>query len=119
MKNILIVDDASLMRNIIRTILNQMGHENIYEAATGLQAIDTIKNQKLDLVITGLAMPISSGLDVIKYIRTMKMDLPIIVETSKSDNVYRDQCLEHGAAAYIVKPFATEVFKKAVAKQLG
>ncbi|MCC6048386.1 MAG: response regulator, partial [Thermodesulfobacterium sp.] len=67
---ILIVDDFSTMRKIIRNILTQLGFKNILEADDGTTALEILKKEKVDLIISDWNMPKMSGLELLKAVRS-------------------------------------------------
>ena len=115
---ILVVDDMSTMRRIIRTILNQLGYSNIDEAENGKQALAKLKNEKYDFVITDWNMPEMDGLTLVEEVRKDPelKSLPILMVTAeaKKENVMR--ALKAGVNNYIVKPFTPEVLKEKMEK---
>jgi two-component system chemotaxis response regulator CheY len=115
---ILVVDDMSTMRRIIRTILNQLGYSNIEEAENGKQALAKLKSEKFDFVITDWNMPEMDGLTLVKQIRSDPelKHLPVLMVTAeaKKENVL--EALKAGVNNYIVKPFTPEVLKEKMEK---
>ncbi len=115
---ILVVDDMSTMRRIIRTILNQLGYTNIDEAENGKQALAKLKSEKFDFVITDWNMPEMDGLTLVKEIRNDPelKHLPVLMVTAeaKKENVL--EALKAGVNNYIVKPFTPEVLKEKMEK---
>ena len=115
---ILVVDDMSTMRRIIRTILNQLGYTNIEEAENGKQALAKLKNEKFDFVITDWNMPEMDGLTLVKTIRSDPelKHLPVLMVTAeaKKENVL--EALKAGVNNYIVKPFTPEILKEKMEK---
>ncbi len=115
---ILVVDDMSTMRRIIRTILNQLGYENIEEAENGKQALAKLRSEKFDFVVTDWNMPEMDGLTLVQEIRKDEnlKSLPVLMVTAeaKKENVL--MALKAGVNNYIVKPFTPEVLKEKIEK---
>ena len=115
---ILVVDDMSTMRRIIRTILNQLGYSNIEEAENGKQALAKLKKEKFDFVITDWNMPEMDGLALVEAIRNDEelKHIPVLMVTAeaKKENVMK--ALKAGVNNYIVKPFTPEVLKEKMEK---
>ncbi len=115
---ILVVDDMSTMRRIIRTILNQLGYQNIDEAENGKQALAKLKSEKFDFVVTDWNMPEMDGLTLVQEIRKDPelKHLPVLMVTAeaKKENVLL--ALKAGVNNYIVKPFTPEVLKEKIEK---
>ena len=106
-ETILVVDDSSLFRNLIKKLL-KMHNFNVLEANDGQKALDVLeKNKHIDLVITDYEMPKLDGLGLIKSIRKTYsiQKLPIIVISSLSSQSTIVRCLKNGANDYLHKPF--------------
>jgi len=110
----LIVDDMATMRRIIRSILNQLGYQNIDEAEDGKVALQKLKQQKYDFVITDWNMPNMTGIELVQAIRKDPdlKHLPVLMVTAegKKENVI--MALKAGVNNYIVKPFTPETLKQ-------
>ncbi len=115
---ILVVDDMSTMRRIIKTILNQLGYTNIDEAENGKQALAKLKNEKYDFVITDWNMPEMDGLSLVKAIRSDEelKSLPVLMVTAEAKKENVMEALKAGVNNYIVKPFTPEVLKEKMEK---
>ncbi len=115
---ILTVDDMSTMRKIIRTILSQLGYNNVEEAGDGKEALFKLKATKFDLVLLDWNMPQMDGITLLKEIRNdpQLKDVPVIMVTAeaKKENVLA--AIQAGANNYIVKPFTPEVLKEKIEK---
>ena len=115
---ILVVDDMSTMRRIIKTILNQLGYTNIEEAEDGKQALAKLKKEKFDFVITDWNMPEMDGLTLVKAIRSDEelKNLPVLMVTAEARKENVMEALKAGVNNYIVKPFTPEVLKEKMEK---
>ena len=115
---ILVVDDMSTMRRIIKTILNQLGYSNIEEAENGRQALGKLKKEKFDFVITDWNMPEMDGLELVKQIRSDDelKSLPVLMVTAEAKKENVMEALKAGVNNYIVKPFTPEVLKEKMEK---
>jgi two-component system, chemotaxis family, chemotaxis protein CheY len=116
----LVVDDFSTMRRVVRRLLKEMGFENVAEAEDGVSALATLKSQPYDCVICDIGMPIMSGIDLLKMVRTdaTLRHIPMLMitaEARKEDIVLAMQC---GAAGYLVKPFTKGALEERVKKVL-
>ena len=104
---ILVVDDSRTLRRILTMSLKNLGLTNVVEAANGLEAVDIIRNQAVDLVLLDLEMPELDGLGVLEIIKKddeFKM-LPVIV-ISGADQIEKTiRCIEIGAEDYLPKPY--------------
>ncbi|NPA41222.1 MAG: response regulator [Aquificae bacterium] len=115
---ILVVDDMSTMRRIIRTILNQLGYSNIEEAENGKQALAKLKKEKFDFVVTDWNMPEMDGLSLVKAIRSDQelKHIPVLMVTAEAKKENVMEALKAGVNNYIVKPFTPEVLKEKMEK---
>ncbi len=115
---ILVVDDMSTMRRIIRTILNQLGYTNIEEAENGKQALAKLKKEKFDFVVTDWNMPEMDGLSLVKAIRADEelKHIPVLMVTAEAKKENVMEALKAGVNNYIVKPFTPEVLKEKMEK---
>ena len=100
---ILVVDDDSNIRDLLKQSLENEGYE-VRTAADGYEAIDTFKKYEPDIMLLDIMLPGKSGRDVCTEIRKFSSK-PIIMITAKGDVVDKVVCLELGADDFIVKPF--------------
>jgi two-component system, chemotaxis family, chemotaxis protein CheY len=107
-RTILIVDDSPTIRRMVRASLDNQIATAFTEAASGLQAIETLAVTPVDLVILDLNMPDMHGLDVLRFVRSHEhyRDVPVMILTTRGDEASRDAALRAGASAYMTKPFA-------------
>jgi two-component system KDP operon response regulator KdpE len=103
---ILVVDDEQPIRKLLRLGFLAEGYEFL-EAANGKIAVQML-SQKPDLVILDLGLPDINGLDLLQKIRGSHEGLPIVVLSSRSDELTKVQALESGADDYVTKPFGME-----------
>lgn len=119
--NILIVDDYPIMLRIVRSLLTQLGFNNIDEASDGSIAITKIQEKKYDLIISDWNMENVTGLDLLKNVRGNEntKNIPFIMVTaeSKVENVVAAK--QAGVNNYIVKPFNAETLKAKLISVLG
>ncbi len=103
----LIVDDFSTMRRIVRGLLKEMGCNNADEAEDGTVALQMLKNQRYDFVVSDINMPNMNGFDLLKAVKaddTLK-HLPVLMVTAEARKEDIVLAAQSGAAGYIVKPF--------------
>ena len=114
---ILVVDDFTTMRKVVRNLLKQGGYENIVEAEDGVVALRMIKAQKIDFIISDWNMPNMSGLELLKAVRADAevSATPFLMVTAEAlqDNVIA--AVKAGVSNYIVKPFTSEVLSEKIA----
>ena len=119
---LLVVDDSSTMRRIIRNTLERLGHTDVVEAEHGVEAWEKLSvDESIKVVITDWNMPEMNGLDLVKKIRAEKKyeDMPIIMVTTEGGKAEVITALKAGVNNYIVKPFTPQVLKKKLEDVLG
>lgn len=118
---VLIVDDFSTMRKIIRNILVQLGFKNILEADDGTTALEVLSREKVDLILADWNMPKMSGLELLKAVRSDERlkNIPFIMITAEAQKENVLEAIKHGVNQYVVKPFTPEVLKEKLEKVLG
>ncbi|HAO21047.1 MAG: response regulator [Desulfobacteraceae bacterium IS3] len=112
---VLIVDDFSIMRGIIRRmLLKEFGTNNIFEAEDGITAWQILSSEKIDLVLCDWNMPNMTGLDLLEKVRSHKdfSKVPFIMITAegKKENVI--EATKKGVSGYIIKPFTAKDLRK-------
>ena len=115
---ILVVDDFSTMRRIVKNILKQLGYDNVEEAEDGSQAFNKVKNGSYGFVVTDWNMPNMDGLELCKAIRAdaATKDIPILFVTAEAQKENVVTAVQAGASNYIVKPFTADVLKEKMEK---
>ena len=115
---ILVVDDFSTMRRIIRNLLRDLGFNNADEADDGSTALPMLKTGKYDFLITDWNMPIMEGIDLVKTIRADAdlRDLPILMVTAEARREQIVAAAEAGVNGYIVKPFTAQTLEQKIQK---
>jgi two-component system chemotaxis response regulator CheY len=119
-KSILIVEDSTTTRALIRAVVEEMGDFNTVEAGSGFDALKLLPTQEFDLVITDINMPDINGLELINFIRNNPRyrHLPLIIVSTEKSEEDKKRGMALGAMAYITKPFKAhelqEVIKQAI-----
>ncbi|MCH8146769.1 MAG: response regulator [Planctomycetes bacterium] len=108
---ILLVDDSETMLMLQKRALNQIGYEDIAEAADGLQALTAFANDRPDLIVVDWKMPNMDGITLVRKIREQDETVPIIMCTSDSQATKVIHAIKAGVNDYIVKPFTPIGFK--------
>lgn len=116
MKRILVVDDERQITRLLRTALQSSGYE-VLTAANGAEAYTTFEASQPDLIITDLAMPEMSGLDLTRAVRRLAQT-PIIVLSVRDTEVMKVTALDEGADDYLTKPFSMPELLARVRAQL-
>jgi two-component system chemotaxis response regulator CheY len=119
-KNIkfLVVDDMSTMRRIVRSILKELGFDNVEEAEDGVDGLNKLRAGKFDFVISDWNMPNMDGLEMLKAIRaddTLK-SLPVMLVTAEAKKENIIEAAKAGASGYVVKPFTAAVLEEKMNK---
>ncbi|NOZ24760.1 MAG: chemotaxis protein CheY [Nitrospirae bacterium] len=111
---ILVVDDFSTMRKIVRNVLKQLGYSNIEEAEDGAQAYSKLKDSTFHFVVSDWNMPNMDGLEMLKKIRSDPelKDLPVLMVTAEAEKDKVIAAIKAGVNNYIVKPFTAETLKQ-------
>jgi two-component system chemotaxis response regulator CheY len=115
---ILVVDDFSTMRRIIKNILRQLGFSNIVEADDGTTAWDTLNKDKIEFIISDWNMPQMTGIDLLRKVRDSEEfgDLPFLMVTAEAQQENILEAVQAKVSNYIVKPFTPEVMKQKIDK---
>ena len=117
---ILVVDDFTTMRKVVRNLLKQGGYENVVEAEDGVAALKVIKSQQIDFIISDWNMPNMTGIELLKAVRAdaAVAATPFLMVTAEAlqDNIVT--AVKAGVSNYIVKPFTAEVLSEKIAKIL-
>lgn len=118
---ILVVDDFATMRKIIKNILLQLGFKDILEADDGTTALELLKKQKVDLIISDWNMPKMPGIELLKAIRSNEKlkDIKFIMVTAEAQKENVIEAIKYGVNQYVVKPFTPETLKEKLEKVLG
>ncbi|MEE8164559.1 MAG: response regulator [Myxococcota bacterium] len=104
MANILIADDDSHIREVVRFALERAGHR-VVEASDGAEALSSFQNDAPDLIVLDIVMPEQDGLDVCRRIRESS-NIPILFLSSRDEELDRILGLELGGDDYVTKPFS-------------
>jgi two-component system chemotaxis response regulator CheY len=104
---VLIVDDASAMRRIIRGLLRELGFKHMREAENGQLAMDELKSKKADFVVSDWNMPVMTGIDLLRAIRADEnlKAIPVLMVTAEAKQEHILEAVQAGVSNYIVKPF--------------
>lgn len=109
MAHILAVDDSEPIRKMLRMVLANSGH-TLELAEDGIEALDKFSRHRFDLVVTDINMPRMTGLELIRQIRNLTKDVPILALTTESEQQMRERGKTAGVDGWIVKPFRPAQF---------
>ncbi len=119
----LIVDDSSVMRKIVERSLAQAGIEmsQVFQAGNGAEALAVLKENRVDLILCDINMPVMDGLEFIKQLPGVEnaKNVPVVMITTEGSEAQVVQALSCGASGYIRKPFTPEQVKEHVLPVIG
>jgi two-component system chemotaxis response regulator CheY len=111
---VMLIDDSRTMRSIQRTMLTQLGVEEIEEAEDGQDALSKIGAFRPDLVLVDWNMPVMDGLAFVKQARARGYAMPIIMVTTESEKSKVLAAIRAGVTNYVVKPFTPEALAERI-----
>jgi two-component system chemotaxis response regulator CheY len=118
MARILVADDASFMRQMIREIVEGEGHEVVAEASDGIEAIEQFKKHHPDVVTMDIVMPRRSGIDAVKGILEVDRKACVVMCSALGQETLVQEALQAGARDFIVKPFKPDAVTATLRKVL-
>ncbi len=115
---ILIVDDFSTMRRIIKNLLRDLGFNNTSEADDGNTALPMLQNGDFDFLVTDWNMPGMEGIDLLKAVRADEKlaNLPVLLVTAEAKKEQIVEAAQAGVNGYVVKPFNAATLKEKIEK---
>lgn len=118
---VLVVDDFTTMRRILKNILKQLGFTNVVEADDGSTALEVLRSDEIDLIISDWNMPKVSGLDLLKQVRADSnlKNIPFLMVTAEAQKQNIIEAVKSGVSNYIVKPFTADTISEKLKKIFG
>ena len=116
---ILVVDDFSTMRRIVRNLLKELGFSNVHEAEDGVEALNKLRNENnFDFVVSDWNMPNMTGIELLKVIRAdpALKHLPLLMVTAEAKRENIIEAAQAGASGYVVKPFTAATLDEKLKK---
>ena len=115
---ILVVDDFSTMRRIIKNLLRDLGFTNTQEADDGNTALPILQSGGIDFLVTDWNMPGMTGLDLLKAVRKdpKLVSLPVLMVTAESKREQIIEAAQAGVNGYVVKPFTAATLEEKIDK---
>jgi two-component system chemotaxis response regulator CheY len=107
MARILLVDDSRTSRKILRSILEENGHEVIGEAVNGEEGVAKFKELQPDITTMDITMPVMDGLTALKDIMEIDKNAKVIMVTAAGQKTKMVDAIKYGAAEFLAKPFET------------
>lgn len=110
---IMVVDDMSTMRRIVRNVLKQLGFSNVEEAENGQDALGKLKTEPYGFVVSDWNMPVMTGIDMLRAIRADEAlkHIPVLMVTAEAKKENIMEAVQAGVSNYIVKPFTAEALQ--------
>jgi two-component system chemotaxis response regulator CheY len=115
---ILLVDASPTIRNVQKNVLRQLGHEEVIEAADGLEALIRLGESRPDLLLVDWNTPRMDGLTLVRKIREKDKALPIIMCSTRSDKARVVEAVRAGVNNYVIKPFSMELLREKIAQTM-
>ncbi|MEX0725918.1 MAG: response regulator [Planctomycetaceae bacterium] len=116
---VLLVDDSGTMRTIQKRCLNKLGVEDVVEAEDGRQALEKFSAAKFDVVLSDWNMPVMDGLSLLKEIRQLNQEIPVIIITTEAERARVVAAIQSGVSDYLVKPFTPDGLREKLEKWVG
>lgn len=115
---VLVVDDFSTMRRIVKNILRQLGFNDIVEADDGTTAWEILNKDKIDFIVSDWNMPKMTGIDLLRKVRASEefADIPFLMVTADAQQENIIEAVQAKVSNYIVKPFTPETMKQKIDK---
>ena len=115
---ILIVDDFSTMRRIIKNLLRDLGFTNTAEADDGTSALPMLQSGSFDFLVTDWNMPGMTGIDLLRSIRADEKlkTLPVLMVTAEAKREQIIEAAQNGVNGYIIKPFTAQTLEEKLGK---
>jgi two-component system chemotaxis response regulator CheY len=115
---ILVVDDFSTMRRIIKNLLRDLGFNNTVEADDGLTALPILQAGGIDFLVTDWNMPGMQGIDLLKAVRADEnlSTIPVLMVTAETKREQIIVAAQAGVNGYVVKPFTAATLKEKIDK---
>lgn len=116
--SILVVDDFPTMRRIVRSLLKELGYENVEEAEDGQEALTKLRAGGFEFVVSDWNMPNLDGLEMLKEIRqdSALSSLPVLMVTAEAKKENIIAAAQAGANGYVVKPFTAATLEEKLNK---
>ena len=115
---VLVVDDFSTMRRIVKNILRQLGFINVVEADDGTSAWEILNREKIDFIVSDWNMPQMTGIELLRRVRASEEHtaIPFLMVTAEAQQENIIEAVQAKVSNYIVKPFTAETMKQKIDK---
>ena len=118
MRTLLIVDDEIAIRNSVRIMVERADTQfkHIYECSNGLEALNWLKENKADLILVDMRMPVMDGLELLKNVAEFSKQPKCVILSGYGEFTYASQCMKYGASVYLLKPIHRNELAEALHK---
>ena len=117
MMNILIADDEKIEREGIRYLLSlEKGERRIFEAANGKQAMQILRTENIDMILTDIKMPVIDGLELARRAKELFPEIRIVIFSGYNDFTFAQEAIRYGVTDYILKPVDPDNFHEIIEK---
>ena len=117
MMNILIADDEKIEREGIRYLLSlEKGERRIFEAANGKQAMQILRTENIDMILTAIKMPVMDGLELARRAKELFPEIRIVIFSGYNDFTFAQEAIRYGVTDYILKPVDPDNFHEIIEK---
>ena len=115
---VLVVDDFSTMRRIVKNILRQLGFTNMVEADDGTTAWEILNKDRIEFIVSDWNMPQMTGIELLRKVRANEefADIPFLMVTAEAQQENIIEAVQAKVSNYIVKPFTAETMKQKIDK---
>jgi len=121
--NVMIVDDSGAMRAVIKKIINISGFKmsQCLEAGNGREALEKMKGNWVDVIISDINMPEMTGLELLQFLNEdpLYQNIPVIIVSTEGSRERMDEVLNYGAKGFIKKPFLPEDIRRVLYNVIG
>ncbi len=117
----LVVDDFSTMRRMVRSVLHELGYDDVVEADDGNAALPILRQGSIDFLVTDINMPGMHGLELLRTVRAdpKLAKLPVLLVTAEGKREQIVAAARAGVNGYVIKPFTPQVLKEKIEKILA
>lgn len=115
---LLVADDETMLRDTIVFDFKRKGF-NVFSAENGTQALEVVKNNPIDLVISDIRMPGGDGITLLEEIKKFHPHIPVVIFISGFSDLSPEECIAKGAQTVVSKPFERKALMASVLKALG
>ena len=111
---VLVVDDMSTMRRIVKNVLKQIGFSDIIEAENGQDALKKIKTDDIGLIVSDWNMPVMKGIELLREVRSdvELKHIPFLMVNAEAQKESIVEAVQAGVSNYVVKPFTAEALQE-------